>query len=272
MLAQQSERLRALWKSGRDKYRSFFVVLEEVRKEIGDDALPAWCRNELYIGLSVITQIAAVLGKVDEVTAKADLAAANKAEKEQKEAEVAAARKVREDAAHQRTVEQAAREAELAALKAKKAQSEVEEKKIKDNEKERQRKRADPKQRGAKGAAKRRKREVTTKLSDASLTEMIARYKKADALCAKGTDYWIEGSIAKAMVLCAARDKFTANDEFGEWLKSNGINLNKDDRAGLMGLGRLGEKRMQEIFASTDRRSYQHIWQDHKPVLKAVEN
>jgi hypothetical protein len=84
---QQAERMRVLWKSGRDKLRSFFVHLSEVREEIGDDALPAWCMNELGIGLSVIARMTATLSAVDGELAKAELAKATKAEKERRAAE-----------------------------------------------------------------------------------------------------------------------------------------------------------------------------------------
>jgi hypothetical protein len=115
---QKTERLRALWKSGRDKYRSFFAVLNEVCQEIGDEALPAWCRTELFIGLSVITQIANVLGKIDEQVVKAELAAANKVEKEERAAAAATAKKAREDAARQRELEAAEHERKLAEIRA----------------------------------------------------------------------------------------------------------------------------------------------------------
>jgi hypothetical protein len=50
------------------------------------------------------------------------------------------------------------------------------------------------------------------------------------------------------------------------------IDLQEKDRQALIGLGRLGEKRMREILTSTDSRSYQYIWRDNKPTLKAVES
>jgi hypothetical protein len=77
-----AQRLTALWKSGRDKYRSFFTVLNEVRREIGDDALGDWCRNELRIGLSVILDVRKLLNKTDSEVVRAELATANKAERE----------------------------------------------------------------------------------------------------------------------------------------------------------------------------------------------
>jgi hypothetical protein len=87
---QQTERLRALFKSGRDKYQSFFAVLEEVRQEIGDDALPKFCVEELGIGLSVITQATGILHSVDAKIARSELAVANEIAKEQRRAIVRA--------------------------------------------------------------------------------------------------------------------------------------------------------------------------------------
>jgi hypothetical protein len=78
-LDERAARLRALWKSGRDKYSSFYTVLGEVRPEIGDDALPNWCFDNLRIGIDVITETAKVLRGVDAKIAKADLAAAKEA-------------------------------------------------------------------------------------------------------------------------------------------------------------------------------------------------
>lgn len=89
---QQADRLKALWKSGREKYLSFYAVLEEVRKEIGNEALPAWCRDNLQIGISVIAANRGLLTKVDADIVKTNLAAAMLYEKAQ-------ARRAREDEA-----------------------------------------------------------------------------------------------------------------------------------------------------------------------------
>jgi hypothetical protein len=79
MEEQTADRLKALWKSGRDKYRSFYAVLNDVRLEIGDEALPAWCVRELQIGLTVITSTAAVLTKAETLRVKSELAEAKRA-------------------------------------------------------------------------------------------------------------------------------------------------------------------------------------------------
>jgi hypothetical protein len=64
-LDHQAFRLKALWKSGRAKYASFFAVLGEVRQEIGDKALPSWCFHKIDIGLDVITKTTQLLRQVD---------------------------------------------------------------------------------------------------------------------------------------------------------------------------------------------------------------
>jgi hypothetical protein len=87
-LKDQAHRLRVLWKSGRDKYSSFYAVLGEVRKEIGDDrAFASWCVTDLRISVDTIANARNLLRKIDANKVKADLAAAKLAEREQKRAE-----------------------------------------------------------------------------------------------------------------------------------------------------------------------------------------
>jgi hypothetical protein len=75
-LQSQANRLRALWKSGRDKYSSFYVVLDEVQREVGDKALADWCLDNLRISLSVIVKTRKVLRETDAEIVKRDLAGA----------------------------------------------------------------------------------------------------------------------------------------------------------------------------------------------------
>lgn len=276
---QQAERMRVLWKSGRDKLRSFFAHLTEVRQEIGDDALPAWCMEELHIGLSVIARMTATLGAVDEELAKAEFSKAQKAEKERRSAERAnqvataeAARKDREDAARDRERERVKHGRQIAEAKVAKARAEDEREKITHNKNERMRKRADPKQRGPVATAQRRKNEVRKNLPDADLPELFKRLKKAIALCSQGTVVWVDGSIATAMVLAELRGRYSADREFGAQLEKHGIELPHQERAALIHLGRLGEKHLREILGSTDSHSYELIWrQRSRPHLKVVE-
>jgi hypothetical protein len=73
-LHSQASRLRALWKSGRDKYSSFFAVLEEVRREIGNDALSDWCFDNLHISMSAIVKARKVLRETDAEIVERNLA------------------------------------------------------------------------------------------------------------------------------------------------------------------------------------------------------
>lgn len=253
---QQAERMRALWKSARDKYLSFFAVLEEVRHEIGNDALPAWCVDNLRIGMSVIVQTRKLLTDTDAEIAKRNLAASAAAAKEQ-------ARRAKEEAAHRRELEKQARatEAAEARARAERAKEEAERarsatKKARDKETRRQ-KDKDPQRK-----AKRQKRVFASHVSDAELAILAKDFKKADGMCRAGDAQWIDGSVYKAMILCAVRQKISDNQEFGSWCDAN-IPVNHNDRAALINLGDLGEARLREIFAATDRRSYQYIWREH---------
>ena len=80
-----AQKLKVLWKSGRDKYQTFFIVLNEVRQEIGDEALPNWCYDELRIGLPVITRVAGILKKTDEAIVKRTFAATRDAARKRRQ-------------------------------------------------------------------------------------------------------------------------------------------------------------------------------------------
>lgn len=260
-LDEHANRLRVLWKTGRDKYASFFAVLEEVRAEIGNDALSNWCFHNLSISLSTIVKISEVLVKTDQDIVKRNTAAALAAEKTKNREEREANRKAREDAAAARQLEKEKRAQELADEKLVTAQK---------NKAVEETKTATKK---AKAPSKRRPRtaaELTSEISSANLNDLIERFRNADALCQHGLNEWVEGSIAKAIVLAAARAQIPADQEFGVWCDAN-TNLSKNDRAALIGLGRLGETALREIFKTTESRSYQLIWQRHKPELKVFE-
>jgi hypothetical protein len=77
-LDDQANRMRALWRSGRDKYRSFFAVLGDVRRELGDTALAEWCFTKLGISIGVITKASELLHETDMEIVKAELAAAKR--------------------------------------------------------------------------------------------------------------------------------------------------------------------------------------------------
>lgn len=273
---QQAERLRALWKSGRDKYASFFSVLNEVRQQIGDDALPTWCFDELRIGVSVIVEARRLLTAMDAEIVKADLAVAKKAERDQREAEAIARRQAREEAERQRAAAQRQRELEQVehdrkVAEGKRLTAEEDDKRKKVNEREGTRKRraANPKMRGPRANAEATRRRTLNKIEDANFSDLVERYKKAEAQCAHGTDEWIAGSLAKAAILLEMRIKSPADRDFGEALAASGIEISHQNRAALIGLAQLGQEKMREILATTNSRSYEAIWRDTR-VLKAV--
>jgi hypothetical protein len=72
----QVDRLRALWKSGQDKFHAFYATLNAVRQQVGDDKLADWCLDNCGIGMSRITQVADVLKKDDAARVKEELKAA----------------------------------------------------------------------------------------------------------------------------------------------------------------------------------------------------
>jgi flagellar biosynthesis GTPase FlhF len=272
---QTAERLRALWKSGRDKYTSFFSVLGEVRTEIGDEALAHWCLEELHVGITEIKTMAAVLSKSDAQRAKAELAAASKAENERRAAAAAAEKKARDEETRRRELEKAEHDKKLSEIKAETARNEITGKKVKDTEEARQKRRSNPKDSGKAATAKRQGRRLRSNVSDADLDELVNRFVVATERCNKGLLDWNEGTIAKAIILCAARDRFTADQDFGSWIANSHVTLSSlshQDRAALLGLGRFGEKKLRGILENTTSHSARQIWQDNKPILKAVEN
>lgn len=70
---EQIIRLCALWKSGRNKYQSFFAVLHEMNQTIGDEAMQMWCISKLSIGLDIMEKASGALHQVDRGHVKANL-------------------------------------------------------------------------------------------------------------------------------------------------------------------------------------------------------
>src|SRR5262249_14494296 len=83
-LADLAERMKALWRSGQDKYNSFFYCLNEVRGHVGDDALMEWCFENLKISITKINLARDLLRKIDAEKVKEDLRASNEAAKQKR--------------------------------------------------------------------------------------------------------------------------------------------------------------------------------------------
>jgi hypothetical protein len=245
-MEDQTERLKALWRIGRDKYTAFFATLEDVRREIGDEALSVYCWNELRIGLSVIMKYAELLRKVDAERVRAANAEAVKAERKQRFAKQEAERREREDLEMAR----AERAHRLAELKADTARLE--------NRRDRERKQSPTESAQHQGAR------ITAKLSEQSTEELIKRLRRAEGMEERPEPaYNIEGRVAKAQVVYAIRVKLGPNPDVVRWLA--------EDWLALIGLGKLDRKQLRKIFTENLGRSYPEIWESYKPTLTVVE-
>lgn len=117
-------RLKALWKSGRDKYRSLFVVLEDTQKEVGHRALSQWCLNNLGMSLKSILLAKGFLTPAEQERVKATFADALQIEQNQRAADLQArvnadvAQMREDDALKQATGHKTVVGAQRAALKA----------------------------------------------------------------------------------------------------------------------------------------------------------
>jgi len=261
-----AERLKALWKSGRDKFQSFFTVLNEVRAEIGDDELATYCRNELAISLSIIMKAKGILREVDEMTVKEDFAEVVRAEKEKAEAEKR--KRQLEAIAHREEVARKKAEAEEAERKA--AEEKVAKNKIKYEEKKRQ-------DRQKKAGADKDKKTAQTKggrlikdIDGLNMKGIENRLRTAQKMCEDGMFQWREGSIVRATLLAEARAKIPSDPQFGAWLVQNEPELSPNDRKALINLGKLEHQELRDVFNNTERTSYRYIWEEYSGGRQAV--
>ena len=271
MDTQQAQRLRVLWKSGRDKYSAFFSGLEEVRREIGDDALPSWCRTELFIGLSVIVEFTALLNKADMERERVNFSAAKRAEAATKHAERVAHASER----HEYELEKAQRSADKIVIAAK-AKAEVanieaaialQTKRVK---KTTARRASDehrkPKRQAKQALANVLKFQASSTDLNQLAQDILDAYARVESIGAE----WVNASVSLAKLLAEARARIPSNKQFGEWLASNGIDRNKDDRARLIWLG--AQPNIREILSSTTSHSYQRIGLYDSPLSSREDN
>jgi hypothetical protein len=262
----QAHRLIVLWKSARDKYRSFFAVLNEVKREIGDDALSVYCREQLRISLSIILETRNLLSKTDSEIVKEELATAMRAEKAKRLAE----REAQENERREREAEKEARkrEKELAEVEHQRllAEKEAERNKAKDRENSRQKRQGSRTQRGPVNAARQRTYRAA---ANGGLSNMD-KARRGHERCEGGINEWVEGSVMMAEALASERVLHgTNNNSFSEWYKESGLPYSNDDRAALIQLGGFDRKTRREILESATTRSYQLIVRD-KSRIRAV--
>ena len=111
-------------------------------------------------------------------------------------------------------------------------------------------------------------------MSDTTIDPMVQLGNDIDTAFERtkcGHQEWIDGSLDLAAALAKARKAFKHNADFGGWLvKNKHDHVSKDDRAGLIGLGR-DLKLAREVLEKTTSNSYQHIWKAEKSRFPAEE-
>jgi len=82
-----AKRLRVAWDRGINHLASFYTLLDNKRREIGDAALRDWCFFELKVSLSIIMQVSQVLEDADRERVREELARAAELDRENKRQE-----------------------------------------------------------------------------------------------------------------------------------------------------------------------------------------
>jgi flagellar biosynthesis GTPase FlhF len=279
MTLPNPDRAKVLWSKGQNFFSAFFAELQNVRKEIGNDAMfSKWCWDELHLGLMAITRVADVLSVVDAAKAKAELATTRAAEQEQK-------RKEREQREAFAAADRKRKEEEKAAAAAEKARNEELEKQRQKAADKHARKVASKQKNNAGFKAKQRqdKKAALVKLAESSgqnivpfvakpveiseddlvrqIKTAIANLEAANGEIAAARSKWIDMSVVLAGLLVDARSRYPANLKFSEWLNQNDIKISVQDRAALLSLG-LDMQAMRVILEQTERTSYRQIWEE----------
>ena len=116
---EQMERMRVLWKKGRNMFSSFFSEADAVKQQIGNSELfSQWCFFQLQIDVTTMSNMAAILRQGDAARIRTEFAEAKRAEKERREAEAHArqlAKVERDNAIAAKRMENAERKAQEAA-------------------------------------------------------------------------------------------------------------------------------------------------------------
>ena len=118
---EQLERMRVLWKKGRNMLSSFFTELDTARRQIGNDELFSdWCFYHLGVGVIQLGEVATILKRDDADRIRNDLVAAKRAETDRLAAE-----------RHAHKLEKIKRDNEIAAKRLENAKTIEESKRIK---------------------------------------------------------------------------------------------------------------------------------------------
>ena len=116
---EQMERMRVLWKKGRNMFSSFFAEADTIRRRISNDELFAsWCFFQLHIDVYSINAVTVALKADDAARVRDDFSSVKRAEKERREIETHARRMEAQD----RKNALDAKKADNALVKAKRAE------------------------------------------------------------------------------------------------------------------------------------------------------
>lgn len=101
-------------------------------------------------------------------------------------------------------------------------------------------------------------------MNDKILQNIGARIDAAYRRVRESDTSWVEGSLELMQALREGRDRFPADQAFGQWLKDGGHDHVSDHhRAALLGMS-TDMDIAREVLAQTDRRSYRMIWDEVK--------
>jgi flagellar biosynthesis GTPase FlhF len=269
---EKIDRLRVQWDKSRNMFHSFLTGIDEVRREIGDDAaFGKWCFYDLGIGTISIktlteawTKAAGLQDEHDAKTKNQQIEAVRRAERDQKRAarEASEAAKAR-IAAEQEAARNAAAKAAEQAVQQAKARTRQDNKNL-------YRDRSDARKRDLQLA---KPVELTTELEKVSpliSNEELGKIGyKASLGMTKARAEWIESSILLAAVLVEGRKRYPSNTHFTGWLEQNNINISHQERAALLELG-LDLTQLRKTLEGSHRTSLERIARDRRLEISSA--
>jgi hypothetical protein len=81
--------VRVLMSKARNMFSSAFTVLDDIRRELGDEQFASWCFHELRISASILNTISGVLSESDSAILRENMSRAKEADRERKKAATA---------------------------------------------------------------------------------------------------------------------------------------------------------------------------------------
>jgi len=251
MTTPSPERLKVLWEKGRNYFTTFFIELEQVRNAFGNDGeFGSWCIHDLHIGPDALVTVSKVLRKSEAERVRSDMSLERDKARAQRRAKKEEERRLRAEEAARRALAKAQKK-ELAKRKNKQ----------KSNALYRKRKKEEQLRLYA-TAVKDDKSLIDvkqlTRLPDDVLANSIKETQTMDLTLKEN---WINNKIKQAAYITAARVKYSADRQFGEWLQQHDIHFNRNELAALTSLGS-NLTHMRQVLETTTRNSLQYIWRD----------